>query len=299
MSELTGPIVGPTIANSCPTCGSQSEGSCPSCAKSKEASSPAYPSFVYALGKVEPRYPRISVEKEVAQVAKQISTEGLTDAQVLKKVLSDPLGRFLARLICWVFRIEDQETFILHPRDPLDFSLLVASLRDAPRPTDLDAVIGVRGRHAPTDMCNGLSVPVVTFDQLYHFDRDSLVKAIPRSEKTPAKPFDQAAEALLDRILRMTGNTGDTDEYRALNYLAVRYPAIYTTTAEALERDSTLSNVQVRPSRLSNNRKILDVIFSYRNRKTDVVEKFYTRVDATEEFLFLITPMSQYYDIQA
>ena len=97
----------------------------------------------------------------------------------------------------------------------------------------------------------------------------------------------------------MTGNTGDTDEYRTLNYLVLRYPAIYTTTAEALERDSTLTSVEVRPSRLSNNRKIFEAIFSYRSRKTDVVEKFFTRVDATDEFPFLVTPMSAYDDIQA
>jgi hypothetical protein len=298
MSEPTGAIAAAAGINACPTCGNQSEGPCPTCAQQKESWPIAYSSYVYALGKVEPRYPRISVEKEVAQVAKQISTEGMTDAQVLRKVLSEPQNRYLSRLVCWVLRIEDQEAFLLHPRDPLDFGLLVAALRDVPRPTDLDAVIGVRGRNAPPDMCNGLTIPVVAFDQLYHFDRDSLIKAIPRPEKTPAGQFEQVAEALLDHILRMTGNSGDTDEYRTLNYLALRYPAIYTTTAEALARDSTLTSVQVRPSGLSNSRKILAVIFSYRSRKTDVVEKFSTRVDATDEFPFLVTPMSPYYDIQ-
>ena len=43
-------------------------------------------------------------------------------------------------------------------------------------------------------------------------------------------------------------------------------------------------------------RKILDVIFAYTHRKTDVVEKYFVRVDVTEEFPFLITKMSPYYD---
>jgi hypothetical protein len=43
-------------------------------------------------------------------------------------------------------------------------------------------------------------------------------------------------------------------------------------------------------------RKILDVIFSFTNRSTDVAEKFFCRVDVTDEFPFLGTKMSPYYD---
>ena len=43
-------------------------------------------------------------------------------------------------------------------------------------------------------------------------------------------------------------------------------------------------------------RKIVEVIFCLTNRQTDVVEKFFTRVDVTEEFPFLVTKMSPYYD---
>jgi hypothetical protein len=54
--------------------------------------------------------------------------------------------------------------------------------------------------------------------------------------------------------------------------------------------------VDVIPSALSGTRKILDVIFSYTNRNTDVVDKFFTRVDVTEEFPYLVTKLSPYYD---
>ena len=40
----------------------------------------------------------------------------------------------------------------------------------------------------------------------------------------------------------------------------------------------------------------MDVIFSFTDRATDVVEKFFTRVDVTEEFPFLVTKMSPYFD---
>ena len=46
----------------------------------------------------------------------------------------------------------------------------------------------------------------------------------------------------------MTDNAGATDENRALNYLAVRYPAIYATAAEAFGRNSSLTALDVRLS---------------------------------------------------
>lgn len=59
---------------------------------------------------------------------------------------------------------------------------------------------------------------------------------------------------------------------------------------------SSLAAVDVRPSPLNGVRRIVEVIFSYRNRQTDVIEKSFVRVDVTEEFPFLVTKMSPYYD---
>jgi hypothetical protein len=60
--------------------------------------------------------------------------------------------------------------------------------------------------------------------------------------------------------------------------------------------NAALAAVDVAPSPLSGTRKVVEVIFSYTNRNTDVTEKFFTRVDVTEEFPFLLTKLSPYYD---
>jgi hypothetical protein len=86
------------------------------------------------------------------------------------------------------------------------------------------------------------------FDQIYSFDRDALIKAIPRPEKASPEEFAPAAAELFDRIMQMTDNPGATDEHRALNYLAVRYPAIYANAAEAFGRNCSLTAVDVRIS---------------------------------------------------
>ena len=96
-------------------------------------------------------------------------------------------------------------------------------------------------------MCNGLLVPIVVFDQIYSIDRDALVRSIPRPETVPEERFVPAAGELFDRIMQLADNAGSTDDHRALNYLAVRYPAIYATAADAFGRDSSLSAVEVRP----------------------------------------------------
>ncbi len=260
---------------------------------------PAHPAFVYALGQVEPRFPSLAVEKEFAQASGRGDNAGLTDHQALQAVISERQNRYLARQLCWVFSIEGLESYILAPRDPGDLELLIEAVRAEPRRDDLDVVIGERGPIAPPEACNGLGVPMVAFDQLYSFDRDSLVESIPRPESVPQRredQFRQAAGELFDRMVQLADNAGATDEHRALNYLTVRYPTIYATAAEAYGRNASLSEVDVRASRLSGVRKIVDVVFSYTHRETDVTEKHFVRVDVTEEFPFLVTKLSPFYE---
>jgi hypothetical protein len=270
-------------------------GSCPTCLAGASPVGQS-PSFVYALGRIEPRFPRLSVEKEFAQVTGRSNTSSLTDRQALHTVLSKPENRYLIRQLCWVLTIEGLETYLLTPRDPNDRTLLVESLRPSPRLTDLDVVIGIRGPLAPPDMCNGLQVPIVAFDQIYSFDREALLSAIPKPEKMGSKEFAPAAEELFDRIIQIADNAGASDAHRALNYCAVRYPAIYAKVAEEFAENSSLTEIGVVASPLTATRKVVHIVFSFTNRTTDVTEKYFARVDVTEEFPFLVTKLSPYYD---
>ncbi|TVM00735.1 MAG: hypothetical protein CV087_13015 [Candidatus Brocadia sp. WS118] len=245
---------------------------------------------------MEARFPRLSVEKEFAQAIGRAETAGQTGQQAFYNALSKPENRYLVRQMCWVFTIQGMETYLIQPRDPADYDRLVEAIRPQPSPMDMDVIIGMRGPIAPPEMCNGLMVPIVAFDQIYSFDRDALIKAIPCPEKTKPEAFRPAAEEVFYRILQMTDNAGATDDHRALNYLAMRYPGIYAKAAEEFARDFSLTGLEVRPSPLSSTRRIVDVIFSYTNRNTEFTEKFSVRVDVTEEFPFLVTKLSPYYD---
>jgi len=203
------PSPSPLAQQPCPTCGSNG------------AAMPA--SYVYALGRIEPRFPRLSVEKEFAQATGRAETVNLTDRQALRQVLEQ--NRYLVKQLCWL-----------------------------------------------------------------------MTGSIPRPERVSAERFREAAAEVFDRIMQLTDNAGATDEHRALNYLTVRYPAIYAAVAQAQGRNCSLTAVDVRPSPLSGVRNIVEVIFSFTDRATDVVEKQFLRVDVTEEFPFLVTKLSPYFD---
>jgi PatG C-terminal len=283
--SVAGPVTMQAGSPGCPTCGAVAE------TPGNKTGSP----FVYALGQIETRFPRPSVEKEVAQAIGRAETAGRTDRQAFHAVLSRRENRYLARQCCWVLNIQGLETYIMLPHDPADLDLLIDAAAPQPSPW-ISTVIGMRGPVAPPEFCNGLMIPIVIFDQIYTFSHDALIEAIPRPERIPAQQFAPAARELFDRIMQMTDNAGATDEHRALNYLAVRYPNIYAKAAEAFAGDSSLSGVEVRPSPLSGTRNIVDVVFAFTNRNTDFTEKSFVRVDVTEEFPFLITKLSPYYD---
>jgi PatG Domain len=278
----TGTMLIPQMANGECSCGNMAD--------------PTPLAYVYAIGKIEPRFPSVSVEKEFAQVTGRAETVGLTDRQALHAILTQPQNRYLARLLCYVLTIGGLETYIVLPRNSVDFDLLVEAIRPVYSPMDIDIVVGVRGPIASPQMCNGLMVPIIGFDQIYSFERNALIISIPRPENIAADQFTHVCEELFDRIIQIADNAGATDEHRALNYLLVRYPAIYAKAAEEYARDFSLTGVEAHLSSLSSTRKIVKVIFSFTNRNTDFTEKFFVRVDVTEEFPFLITKLSPYFD---
>jgi PatG Domain len=266
---------------------------CPSCAASKDREPNQY---IYSIGLVQPRFPSLGIEKEFAQISSRQDTSGFSDSRVMHQILSDDQNRYLARKLCWILTIEGLETYILQPMDTADLDMLIESLRPKPRPGDINVVIGTLGPLAQPQYCNGLQLPIVGFDQLYSFDVDTLIQSIPKPEKIAPETFEPLAEELFTRIIQMTDNAGAADDHRTLNYLAVRYHAIYATAADCYTRNFSLTGVEVRHSGLSIIRKIMDAIFTFSNRSTDVSEKYYCRVDVTEEFPFLVTKLQPYVD---
>jgi len=286
MQEAAGAVFSPQACANCGTTAGDAQ---------SNGGGTGSPNYVYAIGRIEARFPNLATEKEFTQAAGRTDTNGKTDQQTFHAVLSRRENRYLARQMCWVLGVQGLDTYLLAPRDPMDLDLLVEAIRPAASPNDIDVVVGIRGPIAPPEMCNGLTVPIVVVDQIYSFDRTSLIKAIPKPEKLTADRFEAAAEEVFSRVMQVADNAGTAADHRALNYLAMRYPGIYSKAAEQFAQDSSLTGVEVQSSVLSGTRNIVEVIFSYTNRKSDFVEKFFARVDVTEEFPFMVTKLSPYY----
>jgi hypothetical protein len=145
-------------------------------------------------------------------------------------------------------------------------------------------------------MCNGLLLPVVMFDQLYSFDRDTHFQGLPHPKGVKGDEFTATAAEVLERILAVTDNAGATDAHRAMNYLAVRDPGIYSRVAECHGRDLTLTSVETHPWQLSSARRIVEVLLTFTHRKNEFVEKYFVRVDVNDEFPFLVSKIAPYYE---
>jgi hypothetical protein len=103
------------------------EPGCPTCGEGTGAFWP--PAYVYAIGKIEPRIPQLSVEKEFAQATGRSDTIALTDREVLQKLLVQREYRYLARQLCWTMTVEGLDTYIVIPREQADLEFLIATLR--------------------------------------------------------------------------------------------------------------------------------------------------------------------------
>ncbi len=285
----------PPVARSAAGAGTMSPQGCPTCgtAPATNGAIATDPPCIYVIGHIEPpRYPLLSIEKEARQVMARGGASKDTDREVMAKLLRDPANKYLVRQLCWILSVQGVETYILMPRDG-DYQPLIDAYRAEPNPGDLELVIGIRGPIARPEMCNGLMVPVVIFDQIYPFDRESLLSSI---KPDGDQKFRRAAAEVFDRITSQIDNAGATDADRALNYLSVRYDRIYTLAAEQLNNNAALTAINVLPSPLSGTRKIVDVVFSFTDRASDVVSKYFTRVDVTDCLPFLCSKMAPYYD---
>ncbi|WP_225989854.1 hypothetical protein [Bacillus thuringiensis] len=253
------------------------------------------PTYVFAIGEIEFRYPSISVANWIRQEVKNQSanTSGKTDDEVLYQVLKE--NPYLIRELCWVFTIAGVDTYLILPRNPAEYDLLLDSI--LPKPIekvnipDVNVVIGIKGPLAPPEMCNGLILPIVGVDQIFSFDIDSFF------EQLSTKETINSDHSVFYRISQITDNTGSLDEHRALNFLSVRYKPLYSKVAEMYGENYSFTGVEVRPSRLSVGRKLVDVILTFTNRQSEFKEKWFVRVDVTQKFPFVHSDLAQYFEI--
>jgi hypothetical protein len=111
-------------------------------------------------------------------------------------------------------------------------------------------------------------------------------------------------------LAQSSDNYGNTDETRALNYLAVRYSPVYEaylrscrrlTDEEAVKAGADrayylfgVTAVQSLLTRPSVGKHIVDVILSYQNQKNAAIQKYFISVDVSHLFPMIVTHYGPY-----
>lgn len=90
------------------------------------------PAYVSAIGKISWRFPNDGVEREFLQVRSRVDTSGKTDSEVAHMIFSYHGNRYPVRELCWILSVGGMPTYVLMPRDPADFDLLIEAARPNP-----------------------------------------------------------------------------------------------------------------------------------------------------------------------
>ena len=267
--------------------------------------------LVYVLGTVDCQFPDQSVSDEFQAAADTLGIEQGQQSvrswvhQVLTHERARRGLRYIARQISWVLKVERQPAYYLTLRDWQDLDALIACLGepDGPDGWDLTLVAG-SSSPVPVEASPGLLAPVVQAELVCAYKREQLVgwfelpaprRGRRRAAAEPEEPLPDRqglTASLFRRLVQLADSFGDSDEKRALNYLAVRYKPLYQLYAQKIARgEFLLTSVGVIPSRLWRDRRIVDPVFTFQRTTGTLEEKYFVRVDVTYLFPFLVNSL--------
>lgn len=217
-----------TLAQGLGGCGCGAPGGLCTCGNGESQPS----QFIYVLGTVDIRFPDQSISEELQAVAAHKHIVLGPDEPLrswYSRVLIEPEARYVARLSSWILDVEGNEAYYLALRDLQDLHALTECLGH-PEGHDLDLFVGSSAL-IPVEISAGVTAPILAVDYLCSFKQDDIMAWLKRSSKTPPKgrrpgPNESGPNELFKKHVQNADNFGNTDDLRALNYLAVRPPHI-------------------------------------------------------------------------
>lgn len=264
--------------------------------------------YVYAFGVLDTKYPSLSVQNEFQQAASRDQVIGPL-GNINYEVLSQGQNAYLAREMCFVLRIDGVDSYIVKPRSQVELYEMISTLQMQTTGAPIySAIIGPLGPLAPPDMCDGLQLPVVVCNQIYSFTEANFVQAVTDNLSASGaitNPTNQTTLQVQDMfqqiMLELTDNMGESDEHRAVNYVALRYPDIYSlavrmasTPIQGQSLIYLFQRISAMPASVQGTRRVVDVLLHFRERDTGQLVDYYCRVDVTGQFPFLIAKLSRY-----
>jgi hypothetical protein len=252
---------------------------------------------VYAIGRIHHFFPAMDIRKEYLQLLQeQPPGDPSTEDQSLQQVLKQ--HPFLAREMGWSFLIGNVETYHLSAAAPDVLDQLVTSIcpKD-PALTTYDVIVGAQEPTLSSEL------PGVAVNWTFQFTLQELavsVVATLRKQGVQSPPSKEYILGVFDDMLQLANNAGDADEHRALNYVSVNYPDVYIAQGTAQEQTSQapalFAGVETRRSELGGGRTIIDVILRFQSQSTGLTTRYFTSVDVSGQFPFLVAPLGPYFE---
>ncbi len=259
--------------------------------------------YLYTVGKLVPFFPSLSVEKEFDQAAAEEQMVG-QDEEKIFKVFSDTDNRYLAREMLWTLQLSGVDMFILKPDSEQTLTQFIASLNpNRPQPS-YDVFLGKFVPMAADMAVHDEMLPLAVCLQTFSISENEMTSNIQRAISSGISSSSDVVQYLLTPMMDVAQNPGNNDALRALNFVILTQMDLYSILWQILKgtapgpKDSSgfcLENVEVVPSNLQGTRLIFDIIFSFRGNATNLLTKWFCRVDTTGAFPTLITKMQRYY----
>lgn len=251
--------------------------------------------YVYAVGELVTRFPSPDVEKEYDQVATAMNVASVYDVLKQSSVMGSLEDRgadnaYLAREMDWVFTINGMEAYQVEPHTLIELGNMVEAINPKAK-GKYQVLIGTQD--PLTDTGNGL--PWVTCNRIFHFDPDAFGGQVAaRATEVGATVDKKTATDFFAQLLQFVKNPGNSDNNRAINYLALNYVDFYIKKAEMDAAGKPFVGLTTQASAMSGGRTLIDVLLSFNDRKYGTIERFYCTVDVTGQFPFLSAKLQPY-----
>jgi hypothetical protein len=264
----------------------ETSGLCPQCG----AGTAPPPAFLYAIGRLEARFPSLGIEREFQQRHATMPPGEATATRraVLRHVLeSNP---YLAVRMCYLLMVSGYPAYVVTPAGAYLRESLFNAIGEGGH---WCVVIGKVGPMASPGTCQGVLAPIALADQIYTFSIEQWLASLrTRVEKAldarniAVPTFDAAARDLFERIIASAENLGATDAHRALNYALMQHPGIFLAAAERAGRQ-VLDRIETRIIRGLGPRRVVAIVLTFLDIATGVPERLFCRIDVTEEWPFV------------
>jgi hypothetical protein len=271
------------------------------CGCNDKQSETQHESFIYAVGILKPVFPNKGLQQAFDSAAQALKVSEYDYYQVFS--YQDNLTKqrpylYIAAQAEWVLSINNLDNYLVLPRSQTELQQCITALK--PQEDTLQevysTVIGKLGPVVPYGESKGL-LPTVFCDQVSSQTLDALHDILKGMTGV-------GSDAIQDVIkqLEFSPNAGDSDFSRAKNFVAFRYPDIYLHThnlkvgTDRSRSDTSyfLASIDTDYSEVMSPHAIVDVIFKYQSRDSDLLKFYYCSVDVTGQYPFISAPIQAF-----